>query len=457
MGVGQSWGGALLLKTESTYGTGADLAEAATTIPVTSETFAIEHPRPVYGNILTSRVAYGTAPGVISATGGFTMEADAVNVGLPLFYWNGQATSAALAGLLTKPTVTAGPGGALPAGEYYYKVAAVVRNSVLGLTVVTGASAVSDKATATAENGTITVGWTNPTTLTLPSGWAYFGTAVYRTAKDGASGSERLLHFETGTGVSWADATTSALGTAIPPATIYQHIYVPAAVSAATHPLGGFSVGVLKDNDESEQYIGCRMNTFSLSLGDQNAPVEVTFEAMAQTAFSVANLTPSPSIVAPLMNWQAQVLQNDTAMATVEALELTATNNLEPIPQLAGKNYVRDFYPGERTVTGTLTVAFEDHTQWDKMLAGTPFELSVWIGGQATTALASFDDGLGNTIASWPYGMRVDLWNCVYTGGGANLSGRDRLVAQFPFVSTMDSGEGEEMQVTVYNQTASYA
>jgi len=456
MGVGQSWGGGFAVKTETTFGAKADLSSGSTTIPIKSESLAMEHPRHIYGNILTSRVAYGTAGGVITGGGNFTLEADAVSVGLPLLYWNGQVSSAALPGISAAPTGVVSSGGTLPAGDYYYKVAAVWRHTVYGMCVA-NASASSAKITTTTDNKTVALSWTNPSTLTPPTGWAYAGTAIYRTAASGAAGSEKFLHFESGTGLTWTNSTTLALGTAIPATSVYAHTYVPAAVAPSKNPLVPFSVGVLKDNDESEQYFGCRMNTFSLSVGDADAPAEMTFELMAQRCTALANFAPSPSAIAPVMNWQAYVLQDDAQMTGVEAIEVSATNNLEAVPQLAGVNYVREFYPGERTVSGTITIAFENHDQYDKMMAGTPFKLQVFLFGQATTATGSADDGLGNAIMAWPYAVQVDLWQCYYTGGGANLSGRDRLVAQFPFVAVHNTAEGEEMQVKVYNKTASYA
>jgi hypothetical protein len=456
MGVGQSWGGGFVLKTETAFGSLADLSSGATTIPIKSESLAMEHPRHVYGNILTSRSAYGTAGGVITGGGNFTLEADAVSVGLPMLYWNGQVSSAALPGISTAPTGVVSSGGALPVGDYYYKVAAVWSHTVLGMCVA-NSSASSAKISTTTGNLTVALSWTDPATLTPPAGWTYAGTAVSRTAAGGSAGSEKFLHFESGSGLTWSNATTAALTTAIPATSVYAHTYVPAAVAASTNPLLPFSVGVLKDNDESEQYYGCRMNTFSLSVGDADAPAEMTFELMAQRAKALANFSPSPSVIAPVMNWQAYVLQDDALLAGVEAIEISATNNLEAVPQLAGVNYVREFYPGERTVSGTITVAFENHDQYDKMMAGTSFELQVFLYGQATTATGAVDDGLGNAISAWPYAIQVDLWQCYYTGGGANLSGRDRLVAQFPFVAVYNTTGGEEMQVTVYNKTASYA
>lgn len=459
MGKGQSFGGGLMLKTESSFGTAADLSSGATSLPIAAETIAVEHPHHIQANIAKSRVQQRATPGVLAIQGGFTMEADAINLGLPLFYWNGQVSSAALPSLTAAPTGSASAGGSLTAGAYRFKVAAVWQNDA-DTTVrwFANASSSSNQITTATTDLTVNLTWSDPTALTAPDGWSYYGTAIYRTAAAGAAGTEKFVKIVTGSGTTGSVADTTLDTTVSPPdGTVYQHIFIPEAVSAATHPLDAFSAGVLKDNDESETYYGGRMNTFSLSLGDGNAPVEASFEAMFQRVQTGTNISPSPSQTAPMMNWAAWVSIDGGSKSTlVEAVEITGTNNLEAVPHLAGVNYVREFYPGMRAVSGTLTMAFENHDMWDKMKAGTEFSLEIYLQGTTTTADSDVTVSSVNYQA-WPYSMRVALWKCYMTGGGANLSGSDRLVASFPFVAVYDSNEGEEMEIRLYNKTASYS
>ena len=109
------------------------------------------------------------------------------------------ASSAALAAP-TIGTATAGAGGALPVGTYYYKVTA------LGYTGETTASAEVSAASASTNN-TITVTWT-----------AVTGATGYKIYRGTASGAEVYLTTVDGQATaSYADAGAATLGTVPPP------------------------------------------------------------------------------------------------------------------------------------------------------------------------------------------------------------------------------------------------
>jgi hypothetical protein len=239
---------------------------------------------------------------------------------------------------------------------------------------------------------------------------------------------------------------------------MYRHTYLPAAPVAGTHPLPSFSITKLMDQSgtSAETYFGARMNSFQFAIGDPSAPAQCTFDLKARNFDAAANPSPSYTTVRPMMNWQGFATVDGTLASYFEGADFTATNNLANVPNLAGVQYHRDFYPAMREVTGTVKFGYENKDNWDRMRNATEFSLSILCDGTPTTA------GSLTTISSvlyeaYPYSIELNMPVCLFTDAGGNLSGAERMVESCPFRCSYDTVLGTELAVYLINTTASYS
>lgn len=450
MGKGQSWGGAIGFAEEETYAT---YVVPDFYVPITSESLKGTRPSTPATGIYTTRVTYYQLPGIIEAGGNFQFEADAHHLGFPLKWWNGQVSTATFCTGGT-PSGTPAAGGSLTAGTYYYRTAAVLQRTSDGKRFWGSGSASSTSVTTSSGDLTVDLTWSNPSP---PSGFTLYGTAIFRTASGGANTTQKYLATVVGSGTSYSDTGAVALSTIAFPATIYEHTYVPAAPIAGTHPLPSFSVTKLMDQSgtSAEAYYGGRMNTFSFSVGDPNAPPTSTFEMMCRNFEAIANPSPSYTAVRPMMNWQGFASIDGTMADYFEGCDFTATNNLEKVPSLAGVQYHRDFYPGIREVSGSVKFGFENKNHWTKMVNATEFALTLNCEGLPTTS--GYTTISTVNYSAMPYAIQLHMPKCLYQEGGGNLSQAERMVETLPFKTAIDSGVGYELQIKLWNTTASYA
>jgi len=445
MSNGQSWGGALGIGTEETFGTGV---EPSQWLPINSE--SVRGRRSVFmpATICASRVRQMGVPGLREASGGFQLNGDAVHLGLPLYYLTGDVDSAPLAGsVAAAPTVTPSPGGTLPDGDYRYQVCSILKQTSDNSLFMTTPTALSLFASCWEGNNQVTVAWVNP--ASTPEGYSHHGTIIYRTAIGGAPESTRLLAIVVGGDASYTDTGAVALGTVQPPTgSVYQHTF-----RAGTGVLPSFSVTKLMDNDRGQRFSGCRMNSLKLSLGDAGNPVSVDLDLMARDWEDIDNPTPSFDLAQPFMNWQAAFYVDGTIVDRLEALELTLANNLQAVPGLSGSPCIRNLAPGIREASGSMTLAFENHDYWQKVRESESFSGYLELVGDAA------GDGVITEpvfIQPWRYGMRVNLTACKAEEAGGNLSGSERMTEQIPFMVYDDTGAGYEAEFILYNTTASY-
>lgn len=457
--VGYGIGGAIGVGTESTYGTGV---APSLWIPFLSESIQATRPVVEAGTITGDRSTYRNLPGVRSAQGDITMEFDGSTLGQLLFYANGNASgglnSIDIPGRFSAaPGATPASGGSLSAGDYRYRAAAVWARTDSGEFFVLPASA---SVTATAGSGDLTIDltWTDPTSLTPPSGFTYAGTAIYRSPVDGGENSERFLAYVSGTGTSYSDTGAVALGTQhFLTGAMRQHTF-SRAFTIGQNPLPGFSTVVAKDNDASQRFLGCRMNQATLTWGAGDSPVQAQFQLMARDFEEVANPTPSISNLRKGMAWQATVGIDGVFNETVEGLSVVLANNCELVPGLSGRPRQRDVGYGRRSVSGTLSRSFQDHGFWRKMREAERFAIRcLTTAGPISETVGSIPVGGGAVAWPIPYFMSVDVYGCMLDQAGANIGGPGRMVEQINFRSEVDSGEGTELRIRLYNLTASYS
>lgn len=445
MSNGQSWGGALGIGTEGSFG---QAVEPSQWLPINSE--SVRGRRSVFmpATICASRVRQMGVPGLREASGGFQLNGDAVHLGLPLYYLTGDVDSAPLDGSVTSaPTVTPIAGGELPDGDYKYMVCSILKQTSDNSLFMTTPTALSEFASCWEGNNQVTVAWANPSST--PAGYSHHGTIVYRTAIGGAPESTRLLAIVLRGDASYTDTGAVDLGTVQPPnGPVYQHTF-----RAGTGALPSFSVTKLMDNDRGQRFSGCRMNSLKLALGDAGNPVSVDLDLMARDWEDIDNPTPSFSLAQPFMNWQAAFYVDGTIVDRLEALELTLANNLQAVPGLSGSPCIRNIAPGIREASGSMTLAFENHDYWRKVRESESFSGYLELVGDAVGDGVITEPVL---IQPWRYGMRVNLTACKAEEAGGNLSGSERMTEQIPFMVYDDTGVGYEAEFILYNTTASY-
>lgn len=459
--VGYGVGGALGLGSEITPGTGV---AASLWLPFTQEGMKASRQVVETGTITGDRARQKLLDGLRSGSGDFSLEVDGANIGLPLYYANGNASGALVTAdipgrVSAAPSATPASGGTLTAGTYRYKVASVWQRTATGERYILPCSAEVSGTTASG-NLTIDLAWTDPTGLTPPSGWTYYGTAIYRSLAGGAADSQKFLHLVAGTGASYSDTGAVALSATVvpvaPASAMKSHVFKN-SFAAGANPLPAFSALVVKDNDFTQRFLLCRMNQFELSLGNPNSPVTAKFGIMARDYELIANPSPSVTNLRKMMAWSATVGIDGAVNETIEQMQLTLNNNCEVIPGFSGRPRNRDVGYGQRVVSGSLGRAFETHELFTKMANAERFSIDAWMLGQAVVETVSDFTVSGVTYRPIPYMMRVEVPKCSLSEAGANISGPGRMVESLNWGAEKDDTSGVDLRITVYNLTASYA
>lgn len=462
--VGYGVGGAVGLVTESVYGTHPGSGDVY--VPFLSE--GIKGNRNVVpsGSITGDRSVRRRMAGTRMGQGAIKHEMDGSLFGQMFHYWNGSASGAltstalgATKGKIASFTATPGAGGTLPDGAYKYKVASMWQRTSDSKVFTLPATA-EQSATAGTGNNTVALAWSAPTGV--PDGFTYYGTTIYRTAAAGATNTQKFLAVVVGAGTSYSNDDTTAITATITPYTAspYEHVFTR-AFTPGTNPLPSFSATVLKDNDNSERYLGARMNKFELAVGDGNAPVTANFELMARDFISVANPSPSVTSLSKFMSWQGLVSIDGTQSEAIEGVTITGNNNCQLIPGLSGQPRMRDVGYGQREVTGTLARGFEDHDLWDKMYAGASFDIRLECSGQPLALAATGTTYEVPISGGYAYPLEylaiVDVFNCKVSEAGANIGGPGRMVESINWGAEVDDTEGTELRLRLYNLTSSYS
>lgn len=474
MSVGVGAKAAIGLGTETNYGE----STAPSAYPVmTSESMDSVRELIKSGSLTGESMVTGVVPGVDTPAGGFEMNLDGLGVGTPIWLWNGDAgySRAAAPGQITNaPTGSAAAGGTLAVGNYRYKVAAVLQWNGGGQPwlFICPASAESAQIASASSNNTINLAFTDPTGLTLPQGFTYYGTAIYRTQTDGAAHSERFLALQATTGASYADTGSvntgaTAASTKVPVysgggLSLNRHVFLGTTPGAGVERLDSFSMSILKDNDVSERFCGCRMGEFKFGAGGPNEIIKASFGITAQRVVEISNFSPVIVDLQPILGWKAAIaVDGGSADCNIKSFEITGNNNLEPDTGLCSVPYNKDVASTIRTVTGTITRGFVDHTFWRRVQNSQNFSLriSAWgqpILNQANAILTVAENGVA--AIPFPYFFEVDLPICIGSKAGGPVAGQGRIIETINFECQKDPTLGSDMRIYLYNtQSAAYA
>lgn len=183
-------------------------------------------------------------------------------------------------------------------------------------------------------------------------------------------------------------------------------------------------------------YTGVLVNGFTLDspAGDSLTTVQFDLTAMgidtdATTSLDADGYT-AVTMYDGFKSCGGTVREGGTVIANVQTINLTATNNLNPL-QAWGECEPSDVSEGQIDVTGTLTLFYSDFYVLNKFLAGSYSSLEF-----------TLIDGAGNQ-------MKFYLPRIKYNGGDAPVdSGSGERLMSLPFRAVKDATAGSGLVIT---------
>lgn len=461
--VGYGVGARINLSPEDTYGTAADPADGVW-LGMTSESLKMQRPSFKSGTLTGGLNVQQILPDRRSVAGDLSSEVDGSDFGYLFNFFNGNASGAysvaAVPRISSAPTLTAASSGSKATGSYYGKVVAVYEKDSDGSRWSMGASAESSQVTLASTNHTINWAWTDPTTLTPPTGYTYAGTALYMTAVGGSPGTEVFMHFVEGTGNTYSDTGAGYLGAGSygpPTGVMYEHTFNQ-AFTPGSNPLPPFTAHVIHDNNKAEQALGGRMTGFELAVSAGAEPVKSKFSMMFRDWKTVTNPSYSAiSNVRKMMSWQSQISVGGTYTETIESYTVNGKMASTLVGGLSGKPRYRDVSYGLREYDVAFQRGFEDHQFVDLLNAGDPFAVTCLGAGQPFALNKSFVDNNGDTVYPFAYQVRFDLPALVLSEAGGNAGGPARIMEPIKAMAQTDATAGYDFRAKVWNMTATYA
>lgn len=213
---------------------------------------------------------------------------------------------------------------------------------------------------------------------------------------------------------------------------------VTTGFKTATVPLTGhtddsFSIEhSYTDLDESELYLGCKVNTLGLKIpGSDKAQIDLGIigkdVATASGASAPYYLAPTAETTTGILTCLNGALYwNGTKYATVTNCDLTIDGGLQPSEPVLGSTALAAVFPGRVRVSGQMTIYFENITFRDAFLTESPATLILALAsGSSATAEA----------------MSIMLPK-VKLNGSTKDDGEKGLIQTVPFVALLDGAGG---------------
>ncbi|WP_284762822.1 phage major capsid protein [Arthrobacter sp. efr-133-R2A-63] len=324
------------------------------------------------------------------------------------------ASNAFAAPVLSSPT-TATTGGFLLAGTYKY---------VATYTSATGETVASN------EVSQVTTGSTSTASFTIgaaPSGAT--GTKIYRTAVNGATGTETLLATLTSTPTSYTDTGATAPGTAVPPTingtgtagmlspggTYVEAIFNTSTLVATAQKVGVFTTTtdeLLKDFSSFAQYIESELQrliidqeNFQLLNGNGSAP---NLKGLLQTPGLLTRANPSAGAMIDTIEQSVADLRNGPSYCEPDVIVLHPNDwsLIRRIKTTQGVYVLGD--PGQTAVNDIWGITVATTTQIPQgtgLLMNTELIGVAYVREGVTLSMSNSD---GNNFTSGKVAIRAD-------------------------------------------------
>jgi len=385
---------------------------------------------------------------------------------LPALYWVRFSVSAALSSSVEVDTAAVvfdafGATGNAAAGDYTWRVAGVWKwdpydDATEPKYVITPASSASSTATA-ASGGRVAISWTNPTGLTLPDDFTYYGTIVYR-SDAGPTGTHEFAFFVLGTASSSVDYG-QAKDAAVDAFTdsIYEHTFTLPAGSA---DLPGFSATYDQDVSFAKRAEGCRMDTFEYTIGGVNEITSIAFGLLALRAVKVAKPSGSVTVYEPIVGARAIAAIDGTGSCDIESLSISGENGLEHVFGLCGVAEARNIQDNDfRRISGQFTRQQVDLDFFEKVQNGTEFSLQVSSYGESINSTSDTNvTDHGIKADAFPFMTIFDVYRCRAGDADAPVpSGGGRIIETVTWSAFKDNTTGTDIQLRVFNTVSNYS
>lgn len=460
------------LATETTPGTAVEPSSA---IPFTQCSFTAPKALLDSATIISGTPAKSKgASSVFAASGTIAQEVDCETVGTLIYYANGAngktTTSdfASAAKITSAPTGSAGGSGAtLPAGAYHYRVAAVLVQTLTGLKCIMPASSPTASAITVTSGQEVTLAFTDPTTLTMPTGFTYYGTAIYRTAAGGSNTSMTFVAVQSGTDDGYVDHGTDTYRDTkvayVPATTFYKHVFKAAAASAGQPRLKSFTTQISKNVTNDEVFSGCMVSDMAVEVGGADQLVNASFNCQA---LGVAPATgefsaSAPTVRKPIVGHQCSAIINDTLSCEVQSFSFTLNNDLSPVYGLCNTPFARKLTTNSsRTASGNVSLTYESQDLWAKAVNDESISLGIKMWGEpmGLASGGSLSEGLHGVKAfPFPRMMDIEMESCTISNFSNPVDGPGQIVATMDYQADYDSGTTTEVTITLINTTSSYS
>jgi hypothetical protein len=459
------------LKTETTPGTAV---EPDTAIPFTQCSFTAPKALLDSATIVSGTPAKSKGvSSVFAAAGSIGMEVDCETIGQLIYYANGAngksvAEFGAAAKITTAPTHSAGGTGAtLPAGAYYYRVAAVLVQTLTGLKCIMPGSSPTATACTVTLGQEATISFTDPTTLTMPTGFTYSGTIIYRGTVGGANTTTRFLAYQSGSAATYVDDGTDTYRdlnvTYVPATTYYKHTFVAAAASSGQPRLKSFTTQISKNVTDDERFAGSMVSDMSIEVGGADAIVTASFncQALGVTPVTGEFSASAPTVRKPIPGHQTSAIINDTLSCEVQSFSFNLNNDLSPVYGLCNTPFARKLTTNtSRTASGSVTLTYEDQDLWAKAVNDESISLGIKMWGEpmGLASGGSLSEGLHGVKAfPFPRMMDIDMESCTISDFSNPIDGPGQIVASMNYNADYDSASTTEVTIVLINTTASYS
>ena len=464
--VGYGVGASLNVAHETTYGT-LQPASDGVWLAWLSESLKRNRPMVIDETILGSLEVQNVEQGRRSSSGDVMQNVDGSN---DTYFWNLYANNAggdaytvsSVASISAAPTLTAASGAGYAAGEYYGMVQGVVQRTSDGTLWHLSASAEANVTTTTG-NLTIDWAWSNPTGLTLPEGYTYYGTNLWLTARNGAAGTESFCHFVAGTGDTYSDTNSGHVGTGVCPAggppqfAMKEHVWLP-AYTANTNPQIPFSLHLIDDNNMATYFVGGRSTGVEYVVGAGNEIVRQKNSMSFRDWNTETN--PSTSAVSNIrkfLSWASTIAVNGVFGEVIESFTLSGKMASEEVPGLSGLPRMRDIGYGTKMWELALNRGFEDASFIEYLNAGNSFSCQMFGSGQPAVLGCSSTDGNGNTAYPFAYSKVFDIPALVLGEAGGSVASKARIKEAIKATAQLDATAGYSLRSKHYNLTSTYA
>lgn len=404
-------------------------------------------------------------PGDPESSGTITQEYDGEQGGE--FIWMATGDNGYTAGgaftdgqITTAPGATAGSTGAsIAAGDYYYTVAAVWTHDFLGTNFIMPDSAASTQTTV-ASGEEVALTWTDPTGLTLAD-HTYAGTAIYRSTTDGASSTVYFIHYVSGTGASYTDTGADTYAdTAVTPVantTLYDHLLEGAAAASSQDRLDYFTVQMSKNVGSDEQFNGNKVSELTIDVGGRGDVVTLSASFIGSDMATVSGefSASAPTIRQQTLGRDVRVAIDGSVDCDFQSISLTVNNNLERQPTLCDAVTIGE---GNRTVSGSATLIFNDRTIFNKAVNADSITLGIYMKGEPLTKTGATLSAGSHNIAAIPFPRLSKFYMAdVKIGSYTNpVDGPGQIIANIEFQALEDSTTSTDLAVTIINTTSSY-